>query len=148
MLVKDNKRCSSCRLQKPLPEFYKKAEAKDGLNSRCKSCELHGKSLDYEKHLERYMFHRAKRRAKAKGMDFNIEVSDIVIPELCPIFNLAMETQGVYAPSIDRIDATQGYVKGNIRVISYRANVLRGDATTAELELLLKDSRRIDDEHT
>ena len=44
-------------------------------------------------------------------------------------------------PSLDRIDGAKGYVKGNVRVISHRANMLKNDATIEELELVLKDLR-------
>ena len=40
---------------------------------------------------------------------------------------------------IDRIDSSKGYVKGNVRVISKRANTLKNNATIEELELVLKD---------
>lgn len=38
------------------------------------------------------------------------------------------------SPSIDRIIPELGYVRGNIAVISMRANKLKSDATSEELE--------------
>jgi hypothetical protein len=46
-------------------------------------------------------------------------------------------------PSLDRIDNNKGHVKGNVRMISYRANVLKSDATVEELTLVLADLKRI-----
>lgn len=37
------------------------------------------------------------------------------------------------SPSLDRIDARQGYVRGNVQVISMRANWMKGNATPAQL---------------
>jgi hypothetical protein len=38
--------------------------------------------------------------------------------------------------SLDRIDRSKGYVPGNVRVISLRANLLRKDITHRELRAL------------
>jgi len=37
------------------------------------------------------------------------------------------------SPTLDRLNNAWGYVPGNIAVISYRANKLKGDATADEL---------------
>lgn len=37
------------------------------------------------------------------------------------------------SPSLDRINNKKGYVKGNVAVISMRANHVKADGTTAEL---------------
>ncbi|UOF81207.1 restriction endonuclease pacI-beta-alpha-metal hnh motif 1.97A [Caudoviricetes sp.] len=42
------------------------------------------------------------------------------------------------SPSVDRLVPHLGYVPGNVRVISWRANILRRDATTRELKKLVK----------
>lgn len=91
---------------------------------------------------------RVKSRAKALGKDFNLDHSDIVIPAVCPVLGipLSLNNNGAgyhsNSPSLDRIDNSKGYVKGNVRVISARANLLKNDATIEELELVLEDLRR------
>lgn len=79
----------------------------------------------------------AKRRATDRGLDFNIEVSDIHVPDICPLLNIEIiiggsrETLG-NAPALDRIENHKGYVKGNIWVISHRANSAKRDLSVAE----------------
>lgn len=99
---------------------------------------------------EHYLWRSAKQRARKKGLDFDIEVSDIIIPQYCPLLNIPiihMVGQGTHrnpnAASLDRIDNRFGYVKGNILVVSWRANFIKGDASIAELELLLTNLKSI-----
>jgi len=40
---------------------------------------------------------------------------------------------GPNSPSLDRIDNSKGYVKGNVIVVSWRYNSLKKDGTPAEL---------------
>jgi hypothetical protein len=44
--------------------------------------------------------------------------------------------------SLDRIDSNKGYVKGNVWVISRRANVIKNNATLEELELLTNNLKK------
>lgn len=44
---------------------------------------------------------------------------------------------GPNSPSIDRIDNKKGYILGNVQVISYRANMLKGDASIEEVRRVL-----------
>lgn len=86
------------------------------------------------------MYRRAKSRAKEKSLPFNIVPSDIVIPEVCPVFGypLIVHTQsGGWndSPSLDRIIPELGYVKGNIQVISGLANRMKANASPRELEM-------------
>lgn len=84
----------------------------------------------------------AKRRAKSQGVPFNLEPDDIVFPEICPVLGIPIlfsdggRTDNT--PSIDRIVPKDGYVKGNIRMISWRANRLKNDASLEELEKLVE----------
>lgn len=70
----------------------------------------------------------ARNRAEAKGIEFTIKISDIVIPAVCPVFGTALSQ-----PSIDRFDNAKGYTPENIRIISRRANTIKSDATRSEI---------------
>ena len=100
--------------------------------------------LDWvENNLPSIMTYRAKYKAKKRGLPFNIEPSDIIIPDYCPVLGIKLEKndqkQRDSSPSLDRIVPEKGYVKGNVRVISQRANLLKSNATVEELTLVLKD---------
>lgn len=87
------------------------------------------------------MRQRAKRRAFEKDMDFDLELSDIIIPDICPIMGININTNsgksGAYknSPSLDRIDNNKGYIKGNIQVVSQLANSMKGAASVEELQM-------------
>ena len=131
--------CMKCNKMKPVSEFHKHAMCKGGYNSVCKTCRVPRSQAHYKATTKEVrLFNAAKTRATAKNREFNIELSDIVIPDLCPVFGIPM-----VRPSVDRIDSSKGYVKGNVRVISYRANVLKNDASVAELDLVLADLKRL-----
>ena len=89
---------------------------------------------------EANMLSAAKSRAKKNGLDFNIEIEDIVIPETCPIIGIPLQftdgKQNEGTPALDRIDNTKGYVKGNVQVISHKANRHKADLTLEQIEAL------------
>lgn len=91
---------------------------------------------------EYHLFSQCKHRAKQAGLEFSIEVSDIVIPDVCPVlgFELSRSNQRNLpnSPSVDRFDNSKGYTKDNIRIISWRANKLKCDATPSEMAALAK----------
>ena len=103
------------------------------------SCGCYAKSLRKTGQDPRSpMWSRAKYRAKQKDLDFNITKEDIVIPDTCPLLGTPMES-----PSLDRIDSSKGYTKGNVWVISNRANTLKNDATLTELKTLVENLQRL-----
>lgn len=97
---------------------------------------------------EEAMYYGSKTRANKRNLEFNIEISDIHIPTHCsvlgiPLYKALGQSAGKdNSPSLDRIDSNLGYVKGNIRVISHRANTLKSNATLKELRLVLSDLER------
>lgn len=84
------------------------------------------------------MLLNAKHRAKAKGLAFDLTVADIIIPDTCPVLGTLM-----VRPELDQIQPGQGYIRGNVRVISGRANRLKSDATLNELRLVAADAEKI-----
>lgn len=76
---------------------------------------------------------RSKARASKKGLEFNLTIEDIVIPEVCPYLKIPINTDRMYSPSLDRIDNNKGYIKGNVEVISWKANIMKSNASPEEL---------------
>lgn len=115
-------------------KFYLKN--KDKLNEQMKTY--------YKDNRNVYLFLKSKRRAREDGIEFNISIEDIVIPEYCPLLNIKLTNELGYGQlktnsSIDRIDSTKGYVKGNIQVISRQANTMKSNATREELIIFSKN---------
>lgn len=93
--------------------------------------------------IEYRMWQQAQYRARDQGLPFTIEVSDIKVPDVCPILGiplLSTEKGGTHltAPSLDRLSPEKGYTKENTRVISNRANRLKSDHTVETLEATLR----------
>ena len=72
---------------------------------------------------------RARQRAARRGLPFNLSVGDITVPTICPALGVPIvigENRSPHSPSLDRIRPALGYVRGNTRVISDKANRLKG----------------------
>ena len=80
-----------------------------------------------------YLLSSARSRAKTNNLPFNIDKLDIIIGECCPYLKTNWKWNTLYAPSLDRIIPELGYVKGNIEVISRKANLMKSNATPEEL---------------
>lgn len=93
-------------------------------------------------HWAKMLLWRTARRCRLENIPFNIDATDCVVPEKCPVLGLELKVGGgrncPTSPSLDKIIPALGYVKGNVRVISWRANELKGNATLAEVEAVLR----------
>ena len=140
------KTCKHCKLSKPLSEFTPTKTGRLGVLALCKKCNAKRISGFYDRNPSSRMLTAARKRAKEKGIPINITENDIIIPDICPILGIPLERavgmgsglRGQNSPSLDRIIPELGYVKGNVWVISIRANILKRDATLAELQLLVQ----------
>lgn len=89
----------------------------------------------------------ARNRSRIQNIPFDLTPEDIIIPDVCPVLGIPMEfaegkrTDGT--PSLDKIVKELGYVRGNVAVISWRANRLKNDATLEELEKLTEYTRNL-----
>jgi hypothetical protein len=95
------------------------------------------------------MFHAAKQRARIGNLAFDLIFSDMpVMPDTCPVLGLRLEkglkTMQPNSPTLDRISDNFGYTKGNVRIISHRANLLKNNANSDELSQVLRDSIEIE----
>jgi hypothetical protein len=136
--AKPYKICPNCSKSKGSLEFDICSGAADGLQSWCRGCS----SAKYHKQTSRQLLVQARTRAKKLGIEFTLTISEIEIPEKCPVLGIDLYTNkgkaGYNSPSLDRIDSTKGYVPGNVKVISYRANWLKGNANIEEVRSILK----------
>lgn len=97
--------------------------------------------INRQNHPEKWMLKRTKARAAKRGVLFDLSKDDIVIPEYCPVLGIKLE-QGrnrkfPNSPSLDRIIPAKGYVKGNVAVISLRANQIKNDASIEDLQKVI-----------
>lgn len=103
----------------------------------------HGLALGKKLTPELKLFYTAKKRAKSLGLEFKLEVSDVIIPEICPLLGLRIRPNKAKlcdtSPTLDRITNTSGYVKGNIWVVSYKANRSKNNLSISEMRTLLKN---------
>lgn len=105
--------------------------------SRCERCVEYQKTID----IPQYLYSHAKERAKSLNLKINISPKDIIVPEYCPILGVKLTRNKKKCQynsySLDRIDNSKGYIKGNVHVISFKANSMKNSGTIEELEKLL-----------
>lgn len=86
------------------------------------------------------MLQGIKHRAKKTGRECTLVYTDIVIPPVCPILGIPLRrAEGRlddFSPSLDRLDNDRGYTPDNVRVISWKANNIKSNATSAELRAI------------
>lgn len=103
----------------------------------------------YRRKPENRMLNRARARAKKQGFEFNLTEEDIKIPTHCPLLGIELFiAEGRRAvkdnsASLDRIDSSKGYIKGNVWVISHRANTIKSNATLEEIEMLVTNWKKL-----
>ena len=105
------------------------------------------------KHLEtRRLLHRkdprirlrggARERAIEKGIDFKLRsYKDLPkVPKNCPILDIPLyvgnKVSTDNSPTLDRIDNNKGYIKGNIHIISRKANQMKSNADLKDIKKL------------
>jgi hypothetical protein len=144
------KQCSACLGLLPLDRFGPRKGSPDGLLGHCKSC-IGKKNARWKKenpvaYLCSMMLAQAKRRAQSTGREFNLTIKDMLslVVSRCPVLGTDLvweygHGRGLdnHSPSLDRIDNSLGYVKGNVAIISHRANAMKNSSTVKELRLIL-----------
>ena len=103
----------------------------------CKVCLASYQRQYHRKDPVTRMLWNARQRAKEFGVPFDLTKEDIVIPERCPLLGVKLRVADGQvddnSPTLDRIIPWLGYVRGNVVVVSWRANRIKNDASAAEL---------------
>jgi len=171
------KKCYKCKELKSIESFHTDNTRKDKLSGKCKKCKnlvdkeyskkrrakrknLRKNKIKFEDYNKRRReLHRidptkrlwggAKRRAKRKGIEFNILTYKSLpkVPKYCPILGILLKVgKGAgtdNSPSLDRINNNKGYTIENIQIISRKANQMKSNATLKEIEKLYNYMSRI-----
>lgn len=90
-----------------------------------------------QKQVTKLVKHAAER-ARKNGVPFDLSVRDLNIPDKCPYLGITLNKVNTksYCPnncSLDRIIPENGYVKGNVQVISFLANSMKNEASIDQL---------------
>ncbi len=139
-IVTMEKICKKCNVKKDLKEYPKHYKEKknglpsgDGRRTECRKCTNKRRKQVYDNNPISRMLMNSKSRSQQSKLEFNITKEDVPIPKLCPILQvpliLGKANDYEFAPSIDRIDSTKGYIKGNVKVVSALANRMKTNAT-------------------
>jgi len=164
----DSRKCTQCSQEKDASHFsWRNDGSHKRLTSRCKEC----RRLNYKENpqhnrdrsREYYdtnklvileglkqrrrmnpvlsLLHAAKARSKRLGVPFDLQESDVVVPEICPVLGIPLIVNdgkcGPNSPTLDRVIGALGYVRGNVVVVSFKANTIKNDATLDELRSVL-----------
>lgn len=144
------KRCATCGLKKPRDTFSRKTSNKDGLQSRCKLCEVAANAAHYERKRESVLAcvarYRSQNRAKAAACvtawalanpDSWREHRRIVSQRRRARKRGAECDQGVTVPALRTLHGDSCYICGN--TLDFTAK--RGTRLSAEIEHMTPLSR-------
>jgi hypothetical protein len=90
-------------------------------------------------------YHNAKGRAKKLDIDFGLTKEWLTAnaPTHCPLLGIELtytaETSVPNCASIDRVDSLKGYTQDNCKIISFKANRIKSNATLEEIEILARN---------
>lgn len=135
------KLCRDCGEFKPVSEFYSSKTHRGGLKPQCKPCFVRYANSMRRNDLEGSLIQGARSNAKRRGIPFSLTRDDIVIPKVCPVLGIPLRKahgrMDDSSPSIDRLDSSLGYSPDNIRIVSWKANRIKSNATLSDLRALV-----------
>lgn len=140
----ETKVCRICGEEKELYKYSDKYNRRKsgyiilGKRNECRECANKVRRKYYLKDYRTGLLSNARQRSRISNIECTLTKEDIIIPTHCPILKVPL-VRGIkgnykYSPTIDRLDNTKGYIKGNIKVISMQANKMKNNATFKELK--------------
>ncbi len=94
-----------------------------------------------------WMLYQARLKAKRAGYVCDLEVTDLILPSVCPALGIDLfigeGKMSQNSPSLDRIDNAKGYIKGNVVIVSVKANSMKNSATVEELGKVYRFYKRL-----
>lgn len=142
--------CSGCNQLLAISLFSSHVKQKDGLQTRCRSCNQASSRAWNAANKDFLALKRIRDRSLEKGIIFDLKLEDIIPPTKCPVFGFDLirntKVPRFNSPSVDRVDPSKGYTKDNIQVMSQLANAMKQNASPEQLiqfaEWVLKTYRK------
>lgn len=155
--------CTKCKSCKPFEQFSKDKYKPTGYRTACKACSAkefasYAKKPFYQERLGKYKTNRkqrkqdnpqrawalnainsAKARSKKLGVEFAITKEWLlsILVDVCPLLGVELDysatTSHACCASLDRKDSSKGYTVDNCKVISFKANRIKTNATPEEI---------------
>jgi hypothetical protein len=151
---------SLCRCECGTERDVYDANLKNGTSKGCGCIDMSGDNNPMrravkKKHGENYVqkgtpwyrqaagiFARCRAGSIEIGFESICELATYLIqiaPERCPVFDVPFSRGEAgfspFAPSADRKDNSKGYVRGNIQIMSFKANSMKANASAEEMKL-------------
>jgi len=142
--------CEKCSVEKDIEEYMIVQRGKQTTRGTCKSCHaeeqranrLKQKVTKPEFNAIRQTLNGARKRAKKDGYPFSIVIEDLMpFPTHCPILDVELtygQNNRYSGASLDKIIPELGYVKGNVKIISNKANNMKGDLTVDVMKKMIQ----------
>ena len=167
----DKKICSGCKQQLPLNLFSKDKYQKSGYRCKCKGCssmefKAYSSTDNYKERLARQVeqnkklkqedpikrwardaYYNTRQRATKLGLTFNLTKEWLITnaPSHCPLLDIELvynaDKSVENTASVDRKDSAQGYTIENCKIISFKANRIKSNASIDEITLLVKNMK-------
>lgn len=148
------KRCNRCGTKYPRTSKYWSKKGYDG--GYCKPCAMEAQ-LQYSQKKHNYESRRwlhkkltiLRERAARKKVPFDLDVDyleQLFSLTHCEFTGIKFEESGPFLRSVDRVDPSLGYVKGNVRMVVFIHNAARGkwgdEALAKYVAALVRNRRR------
>ena len=146
------KKCCKYRSYADFPKYHRTGCTKEKRRGVCKECfkkqtdASRYKLMSDIRHLMTQRVKGARKRAKTKGFACEVDTQYLVDlydkqEGLCAITGMKMSVQAITSSvgmcsdvvSLDRIDSSIGYLKGNVQLVCSDINIMKGTKNMDEL---------------
>jgi len=137
--------CSQCNEKKDSEDFYAN---RGGLHSRCKPCYVERNKEYQARYRANNRFAIRMRAVRARSLEIGVpfeittEYLESIWTGVCPALGTPLDMDALKHSEghaqLDRIVPELGYVEGNVAWLSERANRIKDNATTSDLEGILE----------
>ena len=149
--------CRECKINKPLYRFYNRRRYNDGKEKLCRTCEMQQKKNRLSKHTNDQIVNdiissckRVASARKSKGRnkcgEVNIDldyINSLLEKQNYKCVYTNKELEFVYNTtdkvSMDRIDSTKGYIKGNVQLVCSIVNWMKLDMCEKEFLRIINE---------